>query len=174
MALSLLLPLPKRATTGVLCAQSVWYVHISHPLVYHLLLSASKHSCFSLFFAYDVKGETIPHAPPKPTKKQVMIALIYTCLEIPFTLGFGLTLSLDDTMGKIAFSIDLFLLCDVIVNFRTAFFDEYDSLLIITDGWEIAKRYPPPSPFPLFFFSSVRYGCTLHKINIDMPVHGSY
>lgn len=70
----------------------------------------------------------------------VTILLLYTCMEIPFTLAFEITLTLEDWAGKIAFVIDLFLLFDILVNFRTAYFDDYDHLYLITSPKHIAKR----------------------------------
>eukprot|EP01084_Bolivina_argentea_P229908 387922_1 len=72
----------------------------------------------------------------------VMIMLIYTSLEIPFTVGFGITLELHgkyNKFGIIALLIDICLLIDIIFNFRTAYFDKYDDLRLITNPTKIAK-----------------------------------
>eukprot|EP01084_Bolivina_argentea_P213517 362597_1 len=50
----------------------------------------------------------------------IMIILIYTCVEIPYSLAFGIDLTLDDGWGVIALFIDCLLLFDVTLNFRTA------------------------------------------------------
>ena len=70
----------------------------------------------------------------------VSTILLYTCIEIPFTLAFDITLSLDHWTGVFAFCSDLFLLSDIIINFRTSYFDNYDSLRLVTDPQKIAKR----------------------------------
>ena len=76
----------------------------------------------------------------------ITFLLLYTCIEIPYTIAFEVNLTLDDWSGILAFSIDICLLVDIIINFRTAYFDSYDSLVLITDPKKIAKK--------LFFFLS--------------------
>eukprot|EP01084_Bolivina_argentea_P022792 42392_1 len=74
----------------------------------------------------------------------VMFMLIYTSLEVPFTLGFGIELQLTGKyykFGFIALFIDICLLTDIVLNFRTAFFDKYDDLRLITNPTKIAKKY---------------------------------
>eukprot|EP01083_Nonionella_stella_P000797 2284_1 len=71
----------------------------------------------------------------------VMIMLVYTSIEIPYTLAFEIDLTLDDTFGIIAFSIDLILCIDIIFNFRTAYFDKFDTLKLIINPTIIAKKY---------------------------------
>ena len=56
-------------------------------------------------------------------------------------MTFGVILTLGDPAGIIAFAIDLWLLIDICVNFRTAYVDKYDHLHIITSPKAIAKRY---------------------------------
>ena len=73
----------------------------------------------------------------------VAILLVYTCIEIPFTLAFNieLTLEIDDWVGITAFIIDILLLLDIFINCSTAYFDDYDGLYLITSPCEICKRY---------------------------------
>ena len=71
----------------------------------------------------------------------VMIMLIYTCIEVPVTLAFNVTLDFTHYSGIIAFCIDVLLLIDVLITFRTAYFDRWDRLRLIIDECEIAKRY---------------------------------
>lgn len=71
----------------------------------------------------------------------VTVLLLYTCLEIPFTLAFEITLTLNDWAGDLAFIIDILLLFDICLNFRTAYFDDYDQMYLITSPKQIAKRY---------------------------------
>eukprot|EP01083_Nonionella_stella_P083707 231517_1 len=71
----------------------------------------------------------------------VIIALLYTSIEVPYSLSFGVKLSLSDTAGRIALFIDIFLLFDIVLNFRTGYIDKYDHLHIITSPVMIAKKY---------------------------------
>ena len=81
----------------------------------------------------------------------VTIVLVYTCIEIPYTLAFEIELTLTHWSGILAFVIDVFLLCDVTINFRTAYFDNYDNIHLITNPKKIAKQL---SLFILCFVSS--------------------
>lgn len=71
----------------------------------------------------------------------VTITLFYICIAVPYTLAFGIDWTLDEWSGIVAFIIDIFLLCDIMVNFRTAFFDSFDRLQLITSPTRIAKRF---------------------------------
>jgi len=71
----------------------------------------------------------------------VLLTLIYTAFEVPYTLTFGVILSVHEASGLIALAIDIFLLIDLVLNFRTAYVDRYDHLHIITSPKAIAKRY---------------------------------
>ena len=50
-------------------------------------------------------------------------------------------LTLSNPLGITAFSIDILLLIDIAINFRTQFFSKYDRLRLRTDPIFIAKRY---------------------------------
>lgn len=50
-------------------------------------------------------------------------------------------MDLTNTLGIIAFSIDILLLIDIGLNFRTQYYDKWDRLLLHTDPFDIAKRY---------------------------------
>ena len=102
----------------------------------------------------------------------VILELIYTSIEVPCkfrfrarttnqfdsyytdTLTFNVVLTLHDTAGVVALIIDLFLMTDILINFRTAFVDKYDHLHIITHPKLIARRYLS-SWFLLDFVSSL-------------------
>ena len=84
----------------------------------------------------------------------VTIVLLYTCIEIPYTLAFGIDLSLTHWSGQVAFGIDIFLLLDVCVHFRTAYFDSYDNLHLITSPKRIAIK------LSIFFFAPKKYNVT--------------
>ena len=86
----------------------------------------------------------------------VMIILIYTCIEIPFSLAFEIKLSLADPFGALALFIDCLLLFDICLNFRTAYFDDYDHQLLIFDPPRIAKKYFR-SWFLLDFITSIPF-----------------
>ena len=59
----------------------------------------------------------------------VMILLIYTSIEIPFTISFGQA----DIIKYIGLFVDGFLLLDIFLNFHTAYFDKYDNLRLVTN-----------------------------------------
>eukprot|EP01084_Bolivina_argentea_P278512 475838_1 len=69
------------------------------------------------------------------------VVLVISITEIPFTLSFDIDLSLDKPAGIIALSLDIFLCINILINFRTAIFDEYDPLQLITSPKYIAKKY---------------------------------
>eukprot|EP01083_Nonionella_stella_P149628 475533_1 len=71
----------------------------------------------------------------------VMMLLIWTCIEVPFTLAFNIVLTLDDPFGVCALLIDCLLLLDVYLNFRTAYFDRYNPFQLITNPSEIGAQY---------------------------------
>eukprot|EP01083_Nonionella_stella_P250867 866202_1 len=62
----------------------------------------------------------------------VILALLYTSIAVPYTLTFGVMLKLSDWGGIIALLIDIFLLTDICITFRTAYIDKYDHLHIVT------------------------------------------
>eukprot|EP01083_Nonionella_stella_P217282 780205_1 len=68
----------------------------------------------------------------------ITIGLLYTCIEAPVTIAFHVDLELN---SMIALCIDILLLFDILINFRTAYFDKYDRLRLVHDPYEIAKRY---------------------------------
>ncbi len=71
----------------------------------------------------------------------VMFLLIYTCMEVPVTLAFNIDLTLSHFSGVNALVIDILLLTDVVITFRTAYFDKWDRLRLVIDPHQIAKRY---------------------------------
>eukprot|EP01083_Nonionella_stella_P129893 394146_1 len=71
----------------------------------------------------------------------VMIMLVYTCVEVPVTLAFNVALVLKSVSGVISFTIDIALLIDIVIAFRTAYFDKWDRLRLIIDECSIARRY---------------------------------
>ena len=71
----------------------------------------------------------------------VTIVLLYTCIEIPYTLSFEIELTLSHWSGIVAFSIDIFLLIDIIINFRTAYFENLDNLRLVKNPKKIAKKF---------------------------------
>ena len=70
-----------------------------------------------------------------------MVGLIYTCIEVPITLSFNINLHLNSSLGVMALFIDLLLLFDCCINFRTAYFDKYDRLKLISNQYDITKKY---------------------------------
>ena len=71
----------------------------------------------------------------------VLVLLIYTCIEVPMTIAFEIELNIGEPFGTTAFMIDLLLLIDVLINFRTAYFDQWDKLRIIISDTAIMKNY---------------------------------
>eukprot|EP01083_Nonionella_stella_P098054 275654_1 len=67
----------------------------------------------------------------------IMLVLIYTSIEVPYTMSFGQS----PTVLFVGFAVDFILLIDILFNFNTAYFDKYDSLRLITDKKYICKRY---------------------------------
>eukprot|EP01084_Bolivina_argentea_P255394 429542_1 len=67
----------------------------------------------------------------------VMLLLIYTSIEIPYTLAFGQSINII----YIGLFVDLFLFLDIILNFHTAYFDKYDNLRLVTNKKLICKKY---------------------------------
>ena len=71
----------------------------------------------------------------------IMIALLYTAIEIPLSISFDLKMSLTNALGILAFSVDCLLLIDILMNFRTQYYDKWDRLLLHDDPFDIAKKY---------------------------------
>eukprot|EP01083_Nonionella_stella_P078911 216231_1 len=67
----------------------------------------------------------------------VMVLLIYTSIEIPFTMSFGQSPSI----AYVGLAVDCFLLIDIFLNFHTAYFDKYDHLRLVTNKKLICKSY---------------------------------
>ena len=62
--------------------------------------------------------------------------LLFTCMVTPYRIAF----SEDDIVWTIVnYSVDFLFLCDIIVIFFTAFYD--DDFVIHEDRWVIAKNY---------------------------------
>ena len=51
------------------------------------------------------------------------VSILLSNHQVPYTLGFNIDLTLDMPFGVVSLLIDCFLLVDVAVNFRTAYFD---------------------------------------------------
>ena len=71
----------------------------------------------------------------------LIIVLIISAIEIPFTSAFNIHIALTNFIGILIFAIDIFLCIDILINFRTAYFDEIDPLQLITSPKYIAKKY---------------------------------
>eukprot|EP01084_Bolivina_argentea_P200585 342997_1 len=67
----------------------------------------------------------------------VMLLLIYTLIEIPFTISFGL----KKTIRNIGLCVDIMLFIDIFLNFSTAYFDKWDNLRLVTNRKFIYKKY---------------------------------
>ena len=71
----------------------------------------------------------------------LLILMIFSVVEIPYTFSFIEYSSPTDPLVIFGFIIDLCLLLDVFINFRTAYVHPYDELRIISDPKLIARRY---------------------------------
>ena len=76
----------------------------------------------------------------------VMLLLIYTSIEIPYTISFGQS----TVIRYIGLCVDGFLLFDIFLNFHTAYFDKYDNLRLVTNKRYICKKY-----FRTWFFIDI-------------------
>ena len=83
-----------------------------------------------------------PHGPLKCSWHLIMIIiLIYSLIDIPYTLAFDINLSLKTPKGVIALLVDILLMIDILLTFRTAYFDKYDGLQLEANPKAIAKHY---------------------------------
>jgi len=71
----------------------------------------------------------------------ILIVLIYTAIEIPLTIAFELSLTLNDIHGKLIFAADSLLILDITFNFRTMYYDKWDRIVLHTDPFDIATHY---------------------------------
>eukprot|EP01083_Nonionella_stella_P174702 606425_1 len=71
----------------------------------------------------------------------LLLMLFYSIVEIPYSIAFEIVPLSTDLSAIIGLIIDICLLFDIILNFRTAYIDQYDRLRIIHDPKLIAKRY---------------------------------
>ena len=67
--------------------------------------------------------------------------LICVCLGWPFVIAFEFQLELKYWQGVLAFIFDLFLICDLVMNFFVAYYDPNDHLRLITEFRKIKHRY---------------------------------
>eukprot|EP00930_Biecheleria_cincta_P035401 TRINITY_DN2434_c0_g2_i1.p1 TRINITY_DN2434_c0_g2~~TRINITY_DN2434_c0_g2_i1.p1 ORF type:complete len:769 (-),score=148.12 TRINITY_DN2434_c0_g2_i1:94-2400(-) len=65
----------------------------------------------------------------------MMILLVWVCLTMPFSMGFGQ----EDVLADVDQACDVFFLMDVAFNFRTTFIDQND--IIVTNGKKMAMHY---------------------------------
>eukprot|EP01084_Bolivina_argentea_P012317 23079_1 len=71
----------------------------------------------------------------------LLVILIFSVIEIPYSVAFNIYTSPGSFTYIIQVFIDLCLLIDIAINFRTAYIDKYDRLRIIHIPKLIAKRY---------------------------------
>ena len=104
----------------------------------------------------------------------IMIVLLWTCIEIPYSLAFGITVQLGHPMGNISFTVDILLLIDVVLNFFTAYFDRFDHLRLVISHKKIARRYIK-SYFFLDLFTSFPFEFMINQNqNIDVRLFGLF
>eukprot|EP01084_Bolivina_argentea_P118737 210621_1 len=71
----------------------------------------------------------------------VVLILLFTSIQIPYFLAFDLSVNIETGMGIVVLIMDILLCIDILITFRTAFYDEYDPLLLITCPVAIASQY---------------------------------
>ena len=71
----------------------------------------------------------------------VSVVIVISALEIPLTMAFDIPVTFETGIGIMSFCIDIFLLCDICVTFRTAYFDHWDPLRLIINPRVIAIHY---------------------------------
>ena len=71
----------------------------------------------------------------------LLIILLFSIVDIPFSIAFESKLQADDPLAIIGLFIDICLLFDIVLCFRTAYIDTFDRLRIIHEPMLIAKRY---------------------------------
>ena len=71
----------------------------------------------------------------------IMLLLVMTIIQIPFVFAFSIDSTLNTFYGEISFSVDCILLIDILISFRTAYFDKIDQLRLIASPKLIAKTY---------------------------------
>eukprot|EP01051_Picozoa_sp_SAG22_P020828 SAG22_NODE_4359_length_1293_cov_0.906198_2_plen_182_part_01 len=83
--------------------------------------------------------------------------LIYVALCVPYRIGFGkdTQISLDDPWFMFDLAIDIYFICDLVLNFRTAVYTS-DGTLAFTPG-HIARIYLT-GWFPIDFVSCLPFG----------------
>eukprot|EP01084_Bolivina_argentea_P255387 429528_1 len=105
---------------------------------------ASNDNCSNKFFIF--LNDSLPLFHPFGPFRYfwdifTMILLLYTCIEAPISLAFEIDLSINNGFGLIALFVDISLFIDVIINFRTSYFDNLDALKLIIHPKLICRRY---------------------------------
>jgi hypothetical protein len=70
-----------------------------------------------------------------------MLFLLYNVIVVPFRIAWDMQAPIDQPVFWIESFFDLFFLCDICVNFRTAVFRHGESGELITDARYIATHY---------------------------------
>ena len=76
--------------------------------------------------------------------------LIYSVIEIPYSIAFKIIIGPNEPIRIIGLFIDVCLMMDMFIVFRTAYIDEFDRQRIIHDPALIAKKY-----FTSWFFADL-------------------
>lgn len=111
---------------------------------------AAKVSCISL------PKSAVHPASPHRMKWDVLLAvvLIWNLIEIPFQVCFDIEPDCGSAYDYFALFIDLFFICDVVVNFHTGFIDDEGKFV---DDLKQSSSYYMRHGFMLDFVTSVPY-----------------
>lgn len=71
----------------------------------------------------------------------VILVLLITIIAIPYVIAFNIESNINELYGKISLTLDIILLIDIIISFRTAYFDKIDHLRLITAPINIITNY---------------------------------
>eukprot|EP01083_Nonionella_stella_P166019 553824_1 len=71
----------------------------------------------------------------------IILILILSSILIPFVLSFSIPDRYHRLEKSVLLFMDIFLCLDILITFRTAIYDEYDPLILITCPITIAKQY---------------------------------
>ena len=96
----------------------------------------------------------------------ICITLTFSMFEIPITLAWDIRTDLRNSFGRAMFVIDMILLTDIIIQFRTAKFDKYDEVKLITDWKDISWNYIT-GWFFIDFFTSLPFSVMIrHDLEV--------
>jgi CRP-like cAMP-binding protein/voltage-gated potassium channel Kch len=107
-----------------------------------LVTTGQKPENDALFEHIDTWAKFRLFDPDTPGKMRwdaiIGILIVYSVIAVPYCIAFDISPPLDG-LGAVDVFVDIMFLFDMLVNFRTCFFDEH--LKLITDGNQVAWHY---------------------------------